>query len=207
MHLYAFGSICRGEIDEFSDFDVLAIVDGFDPRFDRHTYSIYSYKKIRLLWRLGNPFAWHLFLESRILHSSDGKDFLKILGKPSPYLQGLSDCRKFMTVFNDAYTELKLSPEIPIFQLSSMFLGYRNFATCYSLHVGDDPTFSRQAAFQISHPVPISRAVNYVFERCRILSTRAVGELPSNSDIKNALGAAPEILAWMEELTEGMQDG
>lgn len=32
MHIYAFGSICRGEIDKNSDIDLLAIVDGFDAR-------------------------------------------------------------------------------------------------------------------------------------------------------------------------------
>lgn len=33
MHIYAFGSICRGEVDASSDIDMLAIVNGHDARF------------------------------------------------------------------------------------------------------------------------------------------------------------------------------
>lgn len=43
MHIYAFGSICRGEVDSFSDIDMLAIVSGRDERFNPRDYSIYSY--------------------------------------------------------------------------------------------------------------------------------------------------------------------
>jgi predicted nucleotidyltransferase len=67
MHIYAFGSLCRGEVSRNSDVDLLALVDGFDERFNPEIYSIYSYRRIEELWREGNPFAWHLSLESRLV--------------------------------------------------------------------------------------------------------------------------------------------
>lgn len=66
MHIYVFGSTCRGDILPSSDVDLLAIVDGYDSRFDPNIYSIYSYQRIKEIWDEGNPFAWHLSLESRL---------------------------------------------------------------------------------------------------------------------------------------------
>jgi predicted nucleotidyltransferase len=82
VHIYAFGSICRGEIDTKSDIDLLAIVGGNDNHFDTSTYSMYSYNRLTELWLEGNPFAWHLATESKLIYSSDEKDFIKDLGSP-----------------------------------------------------------------------------------------------------------------------------
>ena len=70
MHVYAFGSICRGEIDYGSDVDLLAIVERFVPELDPSKFSIYSYSRIEQLWDEGNPFAWHLATEFKMLFSS-----------------------------------------------------------------------------------------------------------------------------------------
>ena len=67
MHVYAFGSICRGDVSLTSDIDLLAVVDGYDPRFDPNVFSIYSYNRIEELWAEGNPFAWHLAKESKVV--------------------------------------------------------------------------------------------------------------------------------------------
>ena len=60
MHIYAFGSLCRGEVDFGSDVDLLSIIEGPDSRFDPDVFAKYSYDRIRSLWKEGNPFAWHL---------------------------------------------------------------------------------------------------------------------------------------------------
>ena len=98
MHIYAFGSVCRGEIDIYSDIDLLAITDK-SSQFNELSYSVYTHQKIIELWKLGNPFAWHLFWESKILFSSDGNDFLKSLSKPAQYKNCLTDCLKFYGIF------------------------------------------------------------------------------------------------------------
>lgn len=96
MHIYAFGSVCRGDIDLDSDIDVLALTDRVDHRFDPLVFSIYSYSRIRELWNNGNPFAWHLHLESKLLFSSTGDDFIAGLGVPKEYKKAASDCATFM---------------------------------------------------------------------------------------------------------------
>src|SRR5260370_33489855 len=101
MHIYAFGSVCRGEVSTGSDVDLLAIVENDESRFDLDVYSVYSYERIQDLWEEGNPFAWHLFLESRILFSGDAKDYLKALGSPNPYRHCIRDCEKFLALFCD----------------------------------------------------------------------------------------------------------
>src|SRR5438067_11346690 len=98
MHIYAFGSICRGDVSLESDVDLLAIVEGNDPRFDPDVYSIYSYKRIQELWGAGNRFAWHLSLESRLLYSADQCDSLKRLGARNPHKDCVHDSDKFLAL-------------------------------------------------------------------------------------------------------------
>src|SRR5262249_8872008 len=102
MHIYAFGSVCRGDVSLGSDVDLLAIVTGYDDRFDPDIYSIYSYQRIREIWKEGNPFGWHLTLEGKLLFASDGSDFLQGLGAPERYQHCLRDCVKFHTLFREA---------------------------------------------------------------------------------------------------------
>src|ERR1035441_8754359 len=153
MHIYAFGSVCRGEVDLDSDIDLLALVDGFDARFDPGKYSIYSYQKIKKLWSSGSPFAWHLALESRLLFASDGQNYMELLGRPGPYTRYVQDCEKFLEVFRQAASSLRRDSDSRIFDMSSAFLGVRNISTCYSLGVLGEPNFSRHAAIQLGSEI------------------------------------------------------
>ena len=102
MHIYAFGSVCRGDVTRESDVDLLALVDGADSQFDPEKFSIYTYHSITKLWRTGNPFAWHLALESKLLYASDGKDHIYELGRPQPYRSIFEDCSKFRALTSEA---------------------------------------------------------------------------------------------------------
>src|SRR5258708_16359709 len=120
MHIYGYGSICRGEISADSDIDLLVIEGNRSDRFDPDTYSIYSYDRIEELWREGNPFAWHLSLEARLLYSSDGQDYLQNLGSPQPYQNFARDCRNFADLFQEARASLINDPGSSVFDLSSI---------------------------------------------------------------------------------------
>ncbi len=128
MHIYAFGSVCRGDVRVGSDVDLLALVDGYDPRFDPDTFSVYSYDRARELWREGNPFAWHLFLESTLVFASDDGDFLASLGSPGEYRNCVRDCEKFHDVFCEAYDSIRAGSHSNVFELSTLFLSIRNIA-------------------------------------------------------------------------------
>lgn len=198
MHIYAFGSVCRGEVDISSDIDMLAIVNGYDSRFNPSDYSIYSYERIHDLWRQGNPFAWHLFLESKLVYSEDGIDHLKSIGEPSAYKAGIADCEKFREIFLSAKNSIEGSDLTEIFDLSSVFLAVRNFATCYSLHSGISPDFSRNSARNLgAKNIPVDTPTYTLLERARVLCTRGLGEILSRTEKDKAKNTLGEIDSWM----------
>lgn len=207
MHIYAFGSVCRGDVLPDSDIDLLALVQGQDPRFNPEDYSIYSYDRITQIWAEGNPFAWHLALESRLLYSSDKFDFLASLGKPQPYGKARRDCEKFYALFRDASVSIASHDESEIFDLSMAFLAIRNFATCFSLGFLDKPDFSRNAAIQLgTYSLRLPKDVYRILERARILSTRAVGHIITDDERNIAVNQFPRIEEWMAAILTGMHD-
>lgn len=200
-HLYAFGSLCRGEIDERSDVDLLACVETQEQarQIDARRFSVYTQDRIQALWREGNPFAWHLHLESRLLFTSDGTDFLRGLGAPCPYPHAVEDCAKFMRLFQESLRSLRGTSDSTVFHLSCIFLATRNFATCYSFTRGK-PIFSRLSPLQIGRPVPVSTDVFDVLVRARVLSTRGIGKVLVRSEVQAAVSACPAIHDWMQSL-------
>jgi predicted nucleotidyltransferase len=201
VHIYAFGSVCRGEIDAESDIDILAVVDENDNRFDTAIYSIYSSNRLSELWKKGNPFAWHLASEAKIIYSSDGKDFIKNLGIPSEYRKCKEDCRKFFTLYCKAIASISSGGNSLVFEMSTIFLAIRNFATCFLLGQDKIGNFSRQAALQMGEKsVQISNKTYRLLERSRILCIRGTGEMIQRKEIESSLDEIISIKKWMESL-------
>lgn len=203
MHIYAFGSISRGDVSQDSDVDLLAIVDGFDDRFDPGVFSIYSYKRIREIWEEGNPFAWHLSLESRPIFLSNQIDYLGELGRPSVYRYCVRDCKKFLDIFCSATSSISRDKTSAVFDLSTVFLSIRNIATCFSLGTSREPDFSRNSALRIkdkSLTLPLD--VYRIFERARVLCTRGKGNDLTEQEIEIAISSLAAIQHWMERLTK-----
>ncbi len=199
MHIYAFGSICRGEIDLGSDVDLLACVGGPAEQIDHEKYSVYRYERIQALWKEGNPFAWHLHLESRLLFSPDGTDFLDDLGKPARYIADAQDCTKFQRLFDRSYQELRQSSNSATFHLSCIFLAIRNFATCHSLSLGQ-PIFSRKSPLMVLPSLDIAPQAFSILTRARLLSTRGYGENITHEEVVAAIKAVAIVPRWMEAL-------
>jgi len=209
MHIYAFGSVCRGEIDNGSDIDLLALVDQQTPTINPNDYSIYSYSRINELWLEGNPFAWHLHSESKLIYSSNGIDYISQLGRPEPYKNGVKDCVKFYEIFKSASTSLKESELSYIFDLSSIFLAIRNIATCFSLSKKSSPCFSRHSSKKIGEQsLIINDDIYSILERARILCTRAIGDSITKEELNLVNNSLPSIESWMMTLiTEAKSDG
>lgn len=203
MHLYAFGSICRGEVELASDVDLLALVDGMDARFDPMVYSIYSYKRISKLWEEGSPFAWHLWRESQLIHGDDGKDWLRERGSPAAYPSARKHCLRFYAIFSGASAALNGPTPSAVFELSTVFLAMRNFATCYSLGFLEVPDFSRRSPQRIGAlSVGIPDEEFRLFERARLLCTRGSGRALDVEEVQLARGALARIELWMITLLE-----
>jgi hypothetical protein len=201
MHIYAFGSVCRGEIDLGSDVDMLAIVRGHADNINPLDYSIYSYERISALWCEGNPFSWHLYTESKMIYSSDNLDFIKSLGLPAKYINGKNDCIKFYEIFKSACSSVNQTSLCEVFDLSTVFLAIRNFATCYSLAHCNKPDFSRNSSQNLGHLSLNIPLVQYdIFKRARILCTRGLGAPLTQTECESAIDYLPEINDWMESL-------
>jgi hypothetical protein len=204
LHIYAFGSICRGEIVPGSDVDLLAISSGGGNDLSRSMFSIYSHSKIEAIWREGNPFAWHLYVESRLVYSSDSADFIVALGSPATYSKAREDCERFLGIYRQALNSLRNDNTSVIFDLSAAFLGLRNFSTCFFLERGRRD-FSRGVALNLIADMPSGDLSAYrVLERARLLCTRGHGEMLSHTEIDDAIRALPNfedrMVALMEEI-------
>lgn len=203
MHIYAFGSVCRGDVSVGSDVDLLAIVESDDSRFDPNVYSIYSYKRIRELWEEGNPFAWHLSLESRLLFSPGDHDYLKALGSPKPYRHCVRDCEKFLALFREGYNSVVAGKPSAVFDLSTIFLSIRNLASCFSLGVTNRPDFSRNSALCLgTRSLRLPQDSYRVLERARILCTRGQGTNIMGEEINTTVQRLNEVWEWMNNLID-----
>ena len=203
MHFYAFGSVCRGELDFLSDVDLLVVTRAGEASLDAERFSIYSYSRLEELWREGNPFAWHLHLESRLLFADDGVDYIAGLGRPRRYQNAGNDCERFARMFTESAASLHDDRRIHVFDLSVMFLAIRNCATCYSLSDSATvpPTFSRHAALKLGdNSLEIDERAYEVLFSARILSTRGIGLAPSGADVGRVLLAAEAVQSWLNRL-------
>jgi len=200
-HIYAFGSIVRGEIDEQSDIDLLAIVENRDNKFSLEKFSVYSISRLKELWKAGNPFAWHLHKESILLFSSDGSDAIGDLGTPLQYNNGLNDCVKFINLFESSKTALLEGSNSACFELSTIFLAVRNFATCYAMQALNEYVFSRNSALLLKEDsVPMTEQEFSTCMKARVLSTRGHGIPPSKLDIQNVIMQLDDVSNWMNRL-------
>lgn len=203
MHIYAYGSLCRGEYCQGSDLDLLAISDRENEDLDLMRFSVYTSSKISDLWERGNPFAWHLSLEARLLFTSDGTDFLSSLGRPRPYRHFVEDCEKFLALFREAADSAVSASEPMVFDLGVIFLAVRNIATCFALGVMGCGKFSRDAARQLGpKSVPVGDAAYRILERARLLSSRGFGDTLSLTERRRALETIPALTDWMFNLVD-----
>jgi len=202
MYIYLFGSLCRGELDEFSDIDLLVVHDSEQKnisQLDTQIYSIYSEKRLLELWDEGNPFAWHLFKESTLVYSLNNENLIQKWGEPNQYVNMEIDLRKFSNLFYESLSSIESSNYSLEFDLSMLFLSIRNFATCYSLGFLNQFNFSRKSALMLeSDKLDISSDCFSILERARIMSTRGIGNRTTDVEIKKVKQEIQKISDWFD---------
>jgi hypothetical protein len=199
-NIYIFGSVVRGELDQYSDVDLLLISDNIEQNIDPNKYSIYSPERIKELYKEGNPFAWHLFYESKLIFSSD-QDFLLTLEKPSDYTNCKSDLLKFKKLFDDSIFSMRKNKLSIIFDLSMIFLAIRNFATCYTLGHYGKPIFSRLTFEKLhDYPLKLDDRVKELLMMSRISSTRGINFSVSEESLSLFELELNNIENWFNEI-------
>jgi len=186
MEIYIFGSVVRGEIDNYSDVDLLILKekDELLSEIDSEQYSIYTYQRISEIWNEGNPFSWHLYVESKCVFSNNNVSFLKSLGTPGKYNNLLNDLDKFKSLYESSKTSILEENYSVDFDLSMIFLSIRNFATCFALGFLDKHEFSRDSAIRLGrYSLQIDHSVYETLKKSRLLATRGKGKHISENDL------------------------
>jgi hypothetical protein len=185
-----------------SDIDLLAITDSSAP-VNANQFSQYTFAQLHSLWTQGNPFAWHLALEARLIFAADGDDVLRGLGSPNAYTNWTADRQKFRDLYQAATRALADPRATPVFELSNIFLAIRNLAICYSLATGTNPVFSRRA-FRLlgAESLTLDTRACEILEASRILSTRAIGVPASSAEVEYVVSRLPTVDVWICALGE-----
>lgn len=203
MEIYGFGSIVRGEIDKFSDIDLLILKDIEEDisNIDKEYFSIYTYQRIEELWEEGNPFSWHLFIESKCLYSTSSIPFLKTLGEPNNYNNLLPDLFKFYQLFIDSKISIEIERHSVDFDLSMIFLAIRNFSSCFSLGFLKKNEFSRDVALKIgAYSINLNPKIYNRLRESRILATRGIGKSITENELKLVQNEFQTINSWFIKL-------
>lgn len=204
-NIYVFGSVVRGEIDQYSDVDLLLITDEKIEDIDPNKYSIYTPQRIQQMYKEGNPFAWHLHYESKLVYT-DHINFLEDLKCPELYKNGKEDLIKFQKLFVDSLKSIEEDQFSLTFDLAMIFLAIRNFATCYSLACYDRPIFSRTSFEKLTDfPLVLDDKVKNVLMRSRINSTRGINYNIQELELSLLLNQVEEIKEWFNKIIESYE--
>lgn len=204
-NIYVFGSVVRGEIDEYSDIDLLLVTDEIIKNIDSNKYSIYTPHRIKEMYDEGNPFAWHLFMESKIIYTDD-IDYLKSLGRPNVYKNCYKDLIKFKNLFHESLHSINEDNFSLIFDLAMIFLSIRNFATCYSLDQYEKPIFSRNSFEKLQdYPLILDKRVKDILMMSRISSTRGINYYLSKNELILFMNEVENIKKWFNEIIESYE--
>jgi len=199
-NIYIFGSIVRGEIDEYSDTDLLLITDERLNFINLEKYSLYTPKRIEEMYLEGNPFAWHLHYESKLVYS-DEYDFLKELKIPNVYSNCSKDLLKFYQLFQDSIKSIKSDKLSLVFDLAMIFLAMRNFATCYSLACYEKPIFSRNSFEKLNDfPLILDYEIKNLLMMARISSTRGISYKIEKIQLSLLMKQVDEIENWFNKI-------
>jgi len=203
-NIYVFGSVVRGEVDKYSDVDLLLITDD-KVNVDSNKYSIYTPKRIKEMFDEGNPFAWHLHYESKLIYS-DGTDFLEELKSPNSYENGLTDLVKFHELYRDSLSSIMADRLSLVFDLAMIFLALRNFATCYSLVCQDKPTFSRNSFEKLNDfPLLLNDKIKNLLMMSRISSTRGINYNIHEMELSLMLKQVDYIDEWFNKIIKSYE--
>lgn len=204
--IYIFGSVVRGEVDKYSDTDLLLITDESVENIDPNKFSIYTPNRIKELYVEGNPFAWHLYFESKFVYSSLEYDFLNHIGKPNIYKNCKIDLLKFKNLFDESITSIKNNKLSLTFDLAMIFLAIRNFATCYTLGCYNRPIFSRQAFEKLhDYPLILDNKVKELLMMSRISSTRGVEYIINKEYLSLFISDVQRIDEWFNQILKNYE--
>lgn len=217
--IFLFGSAARGDPDEASDIDVMAVYglevhSGARERLkselvrvygDRISLAEYTWNRIDEMFLQGHLFAWHLFLESRHLPIIGSKVSAGSFAQPSPYLTGREDAMRFLALLQSTYSELNEgSPSSEVHEAGLTYLALRNIGMSLSYSHCNQPDFTRHSPFQLSQaldiPPPCSALIYDTLVKARHSSQR--GRSAPAINLEELKATVKHCLAWAKTVLE-----
>lgn len=217
ISLRLYGSCCRGDSDELSDVDVLAVYEKtptdkvrdavhcqvkgmFNRKVDLAEYSA---PRMREFFARGHLFAWHLFSESESL-TSERDSFFEELGAPAPYKEARTDAGSFLELVRSGSREVYCKGASVIYEAGLAYLASRNVAICVSYALNGQPDFSRYAIYRVCQRLGVAIGVDRGdYERliqCRFASIR--GQVASDYSAEWFVGVSQLLELACEAVVE-----
>jgi len=200
--LYIFGSAARGDVATDSDIDVLvvptdgAVPDGYPP-----TWSVYSRETLASYFAQGRLFAWHLYLEARVIYSVSDQPWLKYLGPPAPYQTAASDIRGLRTLLGQSISEIRRGTPSLVYEMGLIYTALRDIAMSASWVLMDAPCFSRRSPYQLPLVLPLPENLYNLAMAARHASTRGA-PLPKNIEAGATLLISCQLDEWAKSICE-----
>jgi hypothetical protein len=208
-----FGSVARGDDDELSDLDVLALVqNGAGVVADAEvlatlpakvaeraaTISWYGADRYLGMHRTGGLFSWHLFLDGRILHDPSG--LLGRLGAPTPYCRALADVDAFIEIAADLPSQLGRAACNAVYEMGVLYVCLRNVAMSGSASLSGRPDFTRMAPYHLAGcpTLKVPEQEYHLSMLCRLAGQRGLplpGDITPGRVLKYHEGAFDWMLA------------
>ncbi len=200
--LRLFGSYARGEESEYSDYDILVVLnksqvinehlkEQISTLFEREiSISWYSKERIELLFKMGHLFAWHLYLESKAFNEYG--DFILNLGVPKPYAYYYEDVWSLLEILKPIKQELLSTPRNIVYEMGIAYVCARNIAICALPMLKNKYSFSVTAPFDLD--LGISHSDFDMMVKCRYASSRGLPAPDLNIDY--CINLYKAILEW-----------
>lgn len=218
---YIFGSVGRGENDERSDIDILAVVKNGAGKVDdslvasaipsrfkdmKMSISWYGGDRLREMFRNGELFAWHLHKETIPLIDPEG--FLSGLGTPNEYRDAYQDVVSFQNVLRGIPKQLAENDNNAVYEAGLIYVCLRNIAMAASSELCVTPDFSRYSPFKLSLPrrCPISVGEYETIMNCRMAGQRGLNPPNGMSDAK-VIDLFNRLEPWVQEIRTRLIDG
>lgn len=214
LGLYVFGSIARGERDEWSDLDLLAVVAdgrGKVPETDilslvpaslhdlRPSISWYGRDRLKRMFSNGELFAWHLQAETIPLFEQE--PVIASLAPPAPYRGAAEDIASFEKILTAIPDQVAAVPENATYELGLIYVCLRNICMAASWVLCGRADFSRHSPFNLERhiPLPISRAEYQLAMACRMAGQRGL-DPPLHISIDRVQDMHSRLVPWIAAL-------
>ena len=207
--LRLFGSIARGESDDWSDKDLLIVVPhessirrirgALDELHEaKNDISIYTEQRYRQMHAEGHLFTWHIFKESRsvVLEglTLQAPDLITRLGAPSTYRGSRVDAQALINMLTHCTEGLGSEDASEVFEAGVLYVISRNLSIIASWRLGC-------LSFSVSVPFLVGRMLGcpYPLDETTYLLLRQSRKATINGVIPPSISRAA-VLTWLQEV-------